>query len=186
MTSSKIRSAPWRFVISADRLEVARPRRDDAHVGRERLEDERGDLAGMAPERLLERRGVVVRDDDRQRGDLVRDAGTAGDPERRDTRAGRHEESVAVAVVSALDLHDALASRRARARGGPRSSSPRCPELTNRTISIDGTIRVIALGEPDLELRGRAEGGPAPRGARERALHGGGGWPKRCGPYDMT
>jgi hypothetical protein len=92
-----------------------------------------------AAERRLERGEVVVRDDGRQRRDLVGDARAARDREGRDAGAGGHEEPVAVAVVAAVHLDDPLAPGRAPRE--PRADMvASVPELTNRTISTDGTI----------------------------------------------
>ena len=103
-------------------FEVSRRGRDQPHVGRHRLDDEGRDLARELPERLLERRGVVVRHDRGQGGDLLGHARAARDSESRDARARRDEEAVGMAVVSAVGLDDALAARRRRGPAARRSS----------------------------------------------------------------
>ena len=114
---------------------------------------------------------VVVRDDDGQRGDLVRDARAAGDPERRDARARRRR------------------GRRRRGRGSPpsvltiraRPVAARAsrtalivasvPELTKRTISTDGTIRVTRSASRTSSSVGAPKDVPRRAARDERPPH---------------
>ena len=113
MTSSKISSAPFAAVSSRSDLEEPGLRGDDAHVGADRLHDDRGDPAGMGGEGRRDGLGVVVREDDRVAGGARGDARGARHGQRREAGAGVHEEAVAVAVVAAGELDDEVAAGRA-------------------------------------------------------------------------
>ena len=54
-------------------------------------------------------------------------AGRVGQAERRDARAGLHEQEVGVAVVAAGELDDLRAAGERARDAAARSSSPRCP-----------------------------------------------------------
>ncbi len=168
-----MRSAPCCCVSSRAGFEVARARGHDAHVGRERLEDDRGDLAGEAAEGLLERAprrctGTTV----------VRPATSSGhsraarDPEGGHTRSRRDQERVAVAVVPAVRLHEPLA-----ARGAPRQADGAHRRLGARVDEAHHLDRGHQLrhpfGQPHLGLRRRAEGRAVSNRSRERSVHEG-------------
>ena len=87
-------------------LEKARHGQDEAHVAGDRLDDDRGNLAGKAVEQLLDRAEIVVRRGQRVGDRGSGDAGRVGQPERRDPRAGLDEERIGVPVVVARELHD--------------------------------------------------------------------------------
>ena len=93
----------------AQALQVPLGRRDDAHVPRDGLDDEAGDL----PRVLLEHRTcigeVVVMDDHGVPRHRPRHAGAARRPERQRPAAGRDEQPVDVAVVAPDALDDEVA-----------------------------------------------------------------------------
>ena len=153
----------------AQHLEVAGLRRDDAHVRRDRLHDDRGEPLAVAEHGIGGRIGVVVGDDDRVRGGARRHAGRGGDPERCEAGAGACEQGVRMAVVAAGRLEDPVllrerarepqcAHRRLRPRGDE-------PHLLHRRHGV-GDLG----GELDLRLGGGAEARPAQRGVAD-CLH---------------
>ena len=109
------------------------------------------------------------------------DAGAVGRAERRGAGAGLHQKAVAVAVIAALELHDARAGPVAARASRSAAIVASVPELTSRTISIDGTSRDDRFGHLDFERRRRAErqsrrelpldGGHRPPDARWPSMH---------------
>ena len=147
-------------------FEVAVARRNDTHVRRDRLQHERGDLSGKPPKGILERGRVVVRDDRRQGGERVGDAGTARDRQGRDARAGRHEEGVGMTVIAPLGLDDPRASggrsgETDRAHRGFRAGVDEPHHLDGRHETDD------ALGEAHFHLGRRPERRAAARRLRD-------------------
>ena len=111
LTSSKMRSVPWRSRDLPHRFQVAGVGQADADVLHHRLDDEAGDVAAL--QHPLERLGVVVGDDDRVAEHRPRDARGGRDGPRRVRGTGlghgrlhRDHDLVVVAVVAALDLDE--------------------------------------------------------------------------------
>ena len=115
-------------------LEIARPRRDHAHVRHDRLCDDRRHPSAVAVEAVGQERGVVPRAQDRVGHGAVGQAlrveharRVGGIAERgRVARVRAHEERVVPAVVVALELDDERTAGDAPARSGSPPSSPRC------------------------------------------------------------
>ena len=170
---------------AAKRLEEAGLGRDDAHVPRNGLDDDRGEALAVLGHGGCNRVDVVVLAHDRVLGGRQRNAGARRQAERRDTRAGTREERIDVAVVATRELEDAVARREraSKANGAHGRLGPGRDEadLLDRGDSIDDL-----RGELDLCLGRRAEaraalGGVADRGDRFRVRV-----PKSNGPHDIT
>ena len=126
--------------------------------------------------RVVERRRQGVA---RRRGGH---AGAVRDAEGRGAGAGLDEKAVAVPVIAAFELDDPRPAGAPRAPAGRAAIVASVPELTRRTISIDGTQRVMRLGQLDFERVGapkavpnarlRVDGAPRPPGARGRGCSG--------------
>ena len=167
----------------AQRLQEARLGRDDAHVPRDRLDEDRRETLAVA----LDRRGrgrstSLYGRDDRVRRDAGRDAGLRRDAERGDARARVGEQRVDVAVVAAGEAED-------RGRGSCSARASRIalidasvPEETSRTCSTDGTASTISaasstsasVGAPKVVPRcggldDRRRASPGRRGRRSAA-----------------
>ena len=67
-----------------------------------------------------------------------------GDPERRHAGAGLHQQRIHVAVIAAFELDGEVAAGEAARHADARDMVASVPELTSRTISIDGTASQIA------------------------------------------
>ena len=91
----------------SEELEESGVRRDDPHVGRHGLDEDRCEVAGVG---RTERVGVIPRDDRRGRGGRLGHPGTGGDPLGGEPGAGVGEQAVDVSVVGAGELEDMLAS----------------------------------------------------------------------------
>ena len=156
ITSSKTSSAPDASHSCRSASRIAVDRRDDAHVPRDRLDDDRGEAFAVAEHGLGDRLDVVVRADDRVGGDGGRHAGRRRDRERREAGAGAREQRVDVAVVAAGELDDAVALREAarepdrahRGFGARRDE----PDLLDRRHRVGDLLR-----ELDLRFRRGAE-----------------------------
>ena len=81
-----------------------------AVVGRQRLDDGRGDVLALLFERLLERADVAERNDQRVGGHLRGHAGAVGESLRDDATARLHHQRIHVPVVAAVELEDAAAA----------------------------------------------------------------------------
>ena len=156
MTSSKTSSAPCRVAQLAQQLEEAGLGRDEAHVGRVGLGEERGEL-------VLGERGraravrVVPRHDHRAARGGLRDAGRGGDPLRGQAGAGLGEQAVDVAVVGAGELQQLLAA--GGGAGEPDRAHRRLGARRGHAQHVDGGHALRdELGELDLAGRRRAEG----------------------------
>ena len=113
---------------------------------------------------------VVVRRDDRVRGDRRRHAQRGRDPERRQSGAGFGEQRVDVAVVAAGELEDTVAAGEAARQ--PDRAHRRLRAGRDETNALDGRNRVDDLrGELDLALGRRAEGRAVARRGDDR-IHG--------------
>ena len=112
---------------------------------------------------VVERRRVSVSARERRRHARgCREAENVAPPE-----PALHEQAVGVAVIAAVELHDTSRPWR-RARGGCALIAASVPELTSRTISIDGHARRDRLRQLDLEL-GRRAVARAPRAPPRRS-----------------
>ena len=101
----------------AHALEVAGRRRDDARVHHHRLHDHPGDLTAELGEHGVEHFEVVERHDRGEIDHRLRDARPRSDARGSLVRAElievvvhRHHHRVVMAVIAALDLHDAVAA----------------------------------------------------------------------------
>ena len=146
--------------LGPEALEEAGLRGDQAHVGRDGLDDHAGGV-------LVELRHDVVGHDGRVGHGRLGDARRAGQPERGEAGARLGKEEVAVAVVVARELHDPASPRvttgdadrrhrRLRAGGDEAHLLDRRHPLADR------------LGQEHLALGGRAVRRPVDR----RTLHG--------------
>ena len=145
-------------------------RRDDPHVAGGRLRDDAGDLRTPGREGGLDGGQVVVGQHDRLGGRGRRHPRAVGQPEGRDSRAGRREQRVDVAVVAAGELHD----------DGPPGEPAGQPDRGHRRLgaAVD-EANLLGRGasddllrERDLVLGRRAEREPAGRGRLDRLDHG--------------
>ena len=145
----------------------ARLRWDDAHVGGRRLGDHRGDLSAALGEQRLQRRQVVVGQDDGLSGLGGGDAGGVRQAERGDARARGNQQRVDVAVVAPGELHDQRAAGEAA-----RQPDRRHGRLRSRGHQPDHLDRCHPahdlLGELDL---GRSRG-PEGEAAGDRLADG--------------
>ena len=169
LTSSKIRTMPWRCGDLADRLEVARLGEHDPEVHHRRLHDHAGGLAALgdraarcgAPSRPASLNGTG----DRHVDDGLRDAGAVRAATRGCSRSPilsystpmRDHHRVVVAVVGAEDLHRSCRGRCGRARCGSRPSS------TPSRSSCSATSAGPSAGRAPRRRRSR------PRSARRSA-----------------
>ena len=94
-------------------LEVSGHRRDEPHVRGDRLHEHRRHFMPEVFEHLVDRSGVVVRDDDRVAYGAFGDTGGSGEPERGNATSGLHEQRVEVPVVAAGELDHLRAAGRA-------------------------------------------------------------------------
>ena len=149
----------------AQPLQEPRLGEDDAHVAGHRLDDERGHPVPMAAEDPFDRSEVVVARHQRVRRHRPRDSRAGGDAEGGGPGPRLHEEGVAVAVIAAGELHDAVPARR----------RPREPQRAHRRLGarvhephpLERRHEPPHRG-PQLHLRRR-------RGPEARALLRGGG-----------
>ncbi len=93
----------------AQRLQVAGLGRDDAHVRRDRFDDDRSEPFAVAHDRLRRGVEVVVRNDDRVGGGSGRHPRRRRDSQRREPGACAREQRVGVAVVAPGRLEDPVA-----------------------------------------------------------------------------
>ena len=115
MTSSKIEERPVGAGGRSQVLEEPGRRRDDAGIGRHRLDDDRGDPAGVRGEGRVTAVASLYGSTMVVAATAVGDAGTARDRLRRDPGAGLDEQAVRVAVVGARELdHEVPAGGGAR------------------------------------------------------------------------
>ncbi len=169
----------------AKRFEEPFSGRDDPHVRGNRLDEDARELVSMALDGSGDRVEVVEGADDRVFGGSGGYARAGRDPEGRKPRARAREERVRVAVVTAGELQDAVAS------GEPASK----PDGAHRGLrpggdqphELDGGNRVHdLLGELDFSLRRGAERRAFAAAAWTAATTSGSAWPKTSGPQDMT
>jgi len=143
--------------------ELAQPREeglvrhDEARVAHDALEDDTGDLALVRLEECLDGLEVVVRRHQRRLRCAHGDARRIRQPKRRDARARRHQESVGVPVVAAVELDDLFALG-VRAHQ-PQHAHARLGARVGEAHHLDRRHRVDHhLGELVLERAGRTEG----------------------------
>jgi hypothetical protein len=84
---------------------------DQADIGRERLDNESGDLTGIGVEERGQSGEIIVFGDERVGGSAGRDASGIGITLRERAGAGLHEERIDVAVVTARELDDLVTTR---------------------------------------------------------------------------
>ena len=128
MTSSKMSSAPSARVAARRCSRKPGCRRDDAGVGRDRLDDDRGDPAGVRGEGARDGSGVVVRQHDGRRGDRRRGPRHCpGSPSVATPGAGLDEQCRPRARDRRPRTSRPGRGRWRRARDAGRSWPPRCP-----------------------------------------------------------
>ena len=166
MTSSKISSAPAASHAARSPSRNPVDRRDQAHVGGHRLDDDAGHL-------LVELGHRVVGDHDGVGHRRRRDAGRVGQPERGHPAAPAGQQPVGVAVVAAGELHDP----------GPAGEAPGHPDGAHRRL---GPRRhqphLLAARRPGR--RSPRPAGPHPRSAPRRWCPAGGGSARPRPPPD--
>ena len=138
---------------------------DDAHVAGHRLDDERGHPVAMAAEDPFDRSEVVVARHQRVRRHRPRDPRAGGDAEGGGPRPRLHEKGVAVAVIAAGELDDAVPAR--RRPGEPQCAHRRLGARVHEPHPLDRRHEPTHR-RPQLDLRPR-------RGPEARALLRGGG-----------
>jgi hypothetical protein len=146
----------------AQALEEARAGRDDAHVARDRLDQDRGQVVAVPLGQGAHGVEVVVLADERVGRHRRRHAGGRGDAERRETGSGLRQQRVGVSVVAARELHDLRAAgvgtgqaHRAHDGLGTRGDEPHLLERRHRRAHLPR--------QGELELG---------RGAERRAVPG--------------
>ena len=176
MTSSNSSSAPTRSHSARSPARKPGAGRDEAHVGRHRLDDDHRDV-------VVERRARRCRAPRRCRP-----------PRRRSRRPSRPgpasatplpaggQQGVGVAVVVAGELHQLRPAGAPRARRMADMAAS-VPDDTSRTCSTPGTRSHDHLGQHDLALGRRAEGGAVPaRRRRTASMTAGWAWPRIDAP----
>ena len=103
-------SAPVARGDLAQRLKISGRGKHAAHVADNRLDDDAGNLVLELGEGGCDAVDIVVRQGERELDKLFRHARRAGNAERRDARAGLHQQRITVAVIAAFELHDDLAA----------------------------------------------------------------------------
>ena len=140
---------------------------DDPHVACNRFDENRGNVIAILAEDGFDRRQVVVPREECVASGSGRDAGARRHAEGHRPGPGLHEEGVGVTVVAALELDDAIASRRraSNAHGAHRRLGARADEADplHRGHQLRHTF-----GQPCLELGRRAEARAVGGGRRER------------------
>ena len=106
ITSSKISSAPARPAAFGEVPQQRVALRQQAVVGRQRLDDRRGNLRAVRVEHAIERLVVVQRDDERVVGDGRGHAGTRRYRLAGETAARAHQHRIGVTVIAAVELED--------------------------------------------------------------------------------
>ena len=167
-------------------LQVAVARQDAVGVADDRLDDQAGDLAADVVEQL--RRGIEIVVGQRQRevGERRRHARRIRQAQRHHAAAGLHQEAVAVAVVAAFELDDAVA-----AGGAARDADRRQRRLG---AGVDHAHHLAArhdrgdrLGHRHFQRIGHAEAQAVAHGlARPRRAPAGCAWPAIIGPHEPT
>ena len=170
----------------AQQLEEARARRHEAHVGGQRLGDDRRQLVPLGRrDQRLAGRSTARRPSPRRRSPGT--PGLDGQRLRGQARAGLGEQAVDVAVVGARELQHRARGRWPRARAGSRSSSPRCP----RRSCAASRRAAIARARPPRRARPRprsARRSSCPRAAAAAIAASTRGWacPWISGPHEQT
>ena len=162
ITSSKMSSAPWAVVCSRRASRKPGLGSQDADVGADRLDDDRGDLVRVAAEHLGDRRDVVVRDHDRVPRGRGGDPGRAGHGQRGQPGPRLDEQAVAVAVVATRELDDEVAAGRSARE--PDRAHHRLGAGRDEAQPLHRRHRVAdPLAELDLAGGGRPEREPIER-----------------------
>ena len=150
-------------------LQKSRLGRHHAHVGRHRLHDHRGHLAGVGLEKGADRGGVVIPRGERIGGHLRRNAGGIRRAAGEGAGTGLDQHGIRVSMVAAGKLDDF-----APAGGAPRQAQGGHDGLG---AGIDHAHHLRAghlghqLGHLHLDLRGRAEAQAVAHGLQHGLLH---------------
>ncbi len=146
-------------------------RGNEAHVTEVGLDDHRRDVLPATRE---QRRHAAEIIEWRREGQLREPRGHAGavrQPQRSDARAGFDQKRVGVAVISALELHDAFAPGRG-ARQPDRGHRGLGARIDAPQHLEGGHTLAYQLGELDLRGARRAVGPASPRGVANRRQDG--------------
>ena len=145
-------------------------RRHQAHVARDRLDDDRGNLAGIGGKEAAHRLRIVVRRDQRAGRRSAGHAGAVRQAQRRHAAAGLHQQHVGVSVVVALELDDTLAPR--EGPGHAQRAHRRLRAAVDETDQLQPRHHLLhQRRQLDLQRAGRAEAGPSRRRFGERRYH---------------
>ena len=160
-------SAPWRAGELAQAGKIAGRGQNAAGVADDGLDNDGGDRLRVRRKCGFDGGEIVVRQREREPGDLFGNAGRAGNAEGRNAGAGFDQQPVGVAVIAALEFDDDLAAGR-----GARHANGRHGGLgagADKAHSFDGRIAgADALGEIGLGGGGRAKAGRVARRALDR------------------
>ena len=123
------------------------PREDKPHIARDRLYNDGGDDIALALHHGTNRLLVVIRHGDRIRRRARRHARRARHAERRHAGTGAHEQTVAVPMVAADELHDLIAPRISarKAQCAHRRLRPRVHHADDLDGGIDGLHELCKL-----------------------------------------
>ena len=160
-------------------------RKIETGVGRDRLEDDRGDLAAVRAKSCAHRLDIVEGQSDRQVGECFRHAGAVGLAMRERAAAGVDEKRIDMAVIAAVEFDDLVAFVKPRARR-THDIVASVPLFTIRTFSIDGTQRQISSAISTSSGLGMPKLTPRRRLRRTASITTAGAWPRIAGPQVPT
>ena len=115
-----------------------------------------------------------------------RDARRVGDAERERAGARLDEQEIGVPVVAALELHDDLAPREARARRGGRSWTPRCRSRRHAACRSTGRERRASRRSGPRAPSARRNSSRSPRPRATASTTAGCACPRIIGPHEPT
>src|SRR5215467_4057912 len=85
-------------------------RKDDAHVRRDRFDDDGGNFALVLRKKSFDCDEIIVRNIEREFGKSLWHAGALGDAERGEPGTGLREKAVGMSVVATFKFDDQIAS----------------------------------------------------------------------------
>ena len=138
-----------RAAFRAKALEKTGLREIETGVGRNRLEDDGGDLAWIVSEYSAHGLEVVERKRDREAGKFLRDAGTVGLSVGKSAAARVDEERIDMPMIAAFKFDDLVApgeaARQSNARHGRFGPAVDHPDLFNRRNPATDQFRHLDL-----------------------------------------
>ena len=135
--------------------EKALLRRNHAHIGGHRLHQHRGDLAGVGLKQGFDAFQVVVNGGEGVGGAAGGHTCAAGHAGGHHAGAGFHQQTVAVAVIAAIELYDLAAA--GKAPGGPDGAHHRLGAGVHHPHHLNGGNQLAdSLRHHHLDLRGGA------------------------------